>query len=161
MMFLACIGGSACIKMYRMHARPLFEADTYICNREIVLLCYRVNFQWCRMSLKITPVKKQQAWSVHDWVICSSNKPCASKVMKRFAVLPLTCVALCMFVAVEKTQNIHRDVKLLWRGFERVWWRYTKTYVFSEALAITFPTAILQIDYSTVHIAFGWVTTSR
>ena len=118
------VGGSACINlhiyMYRLHARLQFEADTYICNREIVLLCYRVNFQWYRMSLKITPVKKQQAWLVHYWVISSSNKPCASKVTKRFAGLPLTCVAIVNVCRCEKTPNIHRDVKLLWRGIEGV-----------------------------------------
>ena len=109
------------------------------------------------MSLKITPVKKQQACSVLGWVISSRNKLCPSKETMRFTGLRLTCEeAFVYVVAVEKAPYIHREPMLIFieggsRGFGE---SKLKRNVFSdsEALAIVFPTAIVQIDYTNVHI---------
>ena len=106
------------------------------------------------------PVKKQQAWSVLGWVISSSNKLCARKVKPyevrwpAFDLCSSSCT--CIWMSLLNRHQIFIDnqcyasLKGSRGGFGE---SIRKRKVFSEALAIAFPTAILQIDYPAVHIA--------
>ena len=70
-----------------------------------------------------------------------------------------------MDVTVESAPNIHRQPVLCfteggWRGFGE---SIQKRKVFSEALAMAFPTAILQMrscTYSIINESIGWVSCS-
>ena len=96
-------------------------------------------------------------------MISSSNKLCASKMTMRFAGLPLTCVEVVVHGC-----RCWKGTNYSWKTYEIQWSSVSlkgdrggfgesilKRNVFSEALATLFPTAILQIDYTAVHIALS------
>ena len=98
-------------------------------------------------------------------MISSSNKLCASKMTMRFAGLPLTCVEVVVHGCC-----CWKGTNYSWKTYEFQWFRgfgesILKRNVLSEAIATLYPTAILQIDYTTVHCAInepiGLETTSR
>ena len=111
------------------------------------------------MSLKIIPVKKQQARSVLWWVIRSSTKLCARKVKSYEVCLPAfdLCRSNFIWMSLLKRHRIFIDnlCDASLQGDRGSFGEsIRKRNVFSEPLTIAFSTAILQnVDYSTVHIA--------
>ena len=115
-----------------------------------------------KMSLKIAPIKKRQAWSVLGWVISSSTKLCASKVIMRFAGLLLTCVEAVVYGCQcwKCTKQRLASLKGDRGGFcERI----LKRNVFSKALAIVFPSVtaymygcVIDLKNILPNLLFGW-----
>ena len=105
------------------------------------------------MSLKIMPIKKQLAQSVLGWVISPSNKLSARKVKSyevrwpAFDLCRSSCT--CIWMSPLNRHQIfienqcYASLKGGGGGFGE---SIQKRKVFSEALAMAFPTAILQMD---------------